>query len=398
MPGINLFTFINKFVNYAGMKTKEFQTGRVMLVAFSHFIHDAYTSFLAPLLPLIIEKLSLTLSQAGLLSTVMQIPALLNPIIGLFADNKGLARWLVVLSPTLTAIPMSLILSTSSYSLLLVLVFIAGISVALYHVPTPVLVSKYSGESKGRGMSIFMTGGETARTLGPMFAVLAVSLLGADHFYAVMGFAVLTSILLYFTLEKEEEKTSIKKSGSLKSTYDEIKHVLIPLSGILSARSFMHASMGIFLTVFVERQTGSLWYGGAALALYEAFGVAGVLSAGTLSDWLGRQRVLFWVLTIAPVAILLFVFTTGIIKIVMLVITGFTVLSTTPVMLAIIQENAKLNPSAANGLFMMISFAVRSIAVFFAGIIGDIAGLENMFIVSALIGFSAVPFLLKLDH
>ncbi|MCK4768509.1 MAG: MFS transporter, partial [Desulfobacula sp.] len=71
-------------------------------------------------------------------------------------------------------------------------------------------------------------------------------------------------------------------------------------------------------------------------------------------------------------------------------------LSTTPVMLAIIQENAEHNPSAANGLFMMVSFAARSIAVVLAGIIGDVAGLENMFIVSALIGFTAIPFLLKL--
>lgn len=378
------------------MKTQKFQTGRVALVAFSHFIHDVYTSFLSPLLPLIIEKLSLTLSQAGLLSTVMQIPALLNPFIGLFVDNKGLARWLVILAPTFTAIPMSLILSASSYYVLLVLLFFAGISVALYHVPSPVLVAKYSGHSKGRGMSIFMTGGESARTLGPIFAIAAVSFLGADHFYAVIGFAVLTSVLLYFTLEKEE--TSIKRNGSLKASFHEIKHVLIPLSGILAARSFMHASMGVFLTVFVERQTGSLWFGGAALALYEAFGVAGVLSAGTFSDWLGRQRVLFWVLMVAPVAILVFVFSTGILKIIMVAVTGFTVLSTTPVMLAIIQDNAKRNPSAANGLFMMTSFAVRSIAVFLAGIIGDAAGLENMFIVSSLIGFSAIPFLLKLDH
>ncbi|MBU8848711.1 MAG: MFS transporter [Desulfobacterales bacterium] len=380
------------------MKTQKFQTGRVALVSFSHFIHDMYTSFLAPLLPIIIEKLSLTLSQAGLLSTVMQIPALLNPFIGLFADNKGLARWLVVLAPTLTAIPMSLILHASSYYILLVMLFFAGISVALYHVPSPVLIAKYSGGKKGRGMSIFMTGGESARALGPMFAVAAVSFLGEDHFYAVMGFAVLTSVLLYFTLEKEEEKTSLKRNGSLKTSFHEIKHVLIPLSGILSARSFMHASMGVFLTVFVERQTGSLWYAGAALALYEAFGVAGVLSAGTFSDWLGRQRVLFWVLMVAPVAILIFVFSTGILKILMLAVTGFTVLSTTPVMLAIIQENAKHNPSAANGLFMMISFAVRSIAVVLAGIIGDLAGLENMFIVSAVIGFCAIPFLLKLEH
>jgi FSR family fosmidomycin resistance protein-like MFS transporter len=380
------------------MKSNNFQTGRVSLVAFSHFIHDVYTSFLSPLLPLIIEKLSLSLSQAGLLSTVMQVPAFLNPYIGLFADNKGLARWLVILAPTLTAMSMSLILSAASYSMLLVLVFLAGISVALYHVPSPVLVAKYSGKKKGRGMSLFMTGGEAARTVGPMFAIAGVSFLGETHFYAVMGFAVLTSVLLYFTLEKEAEKTQIKKTGSIKGAYDEIKHVLVPLAGILTARSFMHASMGVFLTVFVEKETGSLWYGGAALALYEAFGVAGVLSAGTLSDRLGRQRVLFWVLMVAPVAILIFVFTSGPIRLLMLVITGFTVLSTTPVMLAIIQENAKDNPSAANGLFMMTSFAVRSVAVYLAGIIGDLAGLENMFIVSAGIGFFAMPFLLKLGR
>jgi FSR family fosmidomycin resistance protein-like MFS transporter len=182
------------------MKKEPFQTGRVGLVAFSHFIHDLYTSFLSPLLPLIIEKLSLTLSQAGLLSTVMQVPAVLNPMIGLFADNKGIARWLVVLAPTLTAIPMSFILNTSSYALLLILIFLSGISVALYHGPSPVLVAKYSGERKGRGMSLFMTGGESARTLGPMLAVAMVSFLGPDRFYLVIVLAVLTSILLYFTI------------------------------------------------------------------------------------------------------------------------------------------------------------------------------------------------------
>ncbi|MCM2283709.1 MAG: MFS transporter [Desulfobacula sp.] len=380
------------------MKPEPFQTGRVMLVAFSHFVHDVYTSFLSPLLPLIIEKLSLTLGQAGLLSTVMQVPALLNPVIGLFADNRGLARWLVILAPTLTAVSMSLILNAGTYSLLLILVFLAGISVALFHVPSPVLVAGYSGLKKGRGMGLYMTGGEAARMVGPMFAVAAVSFLGQDRFYLVMGLAVLISVLLYFALEKETEKTGMKRKGSIKSAYDEIKHVLVPITGVLAARSFMHAVMGTFLTVFVERQTGSLWYGGAALALYEAFGVAGILCAGTLSDRIGRQRVLFWVLMVAPAAILTFVFTDGFIKVAMVGVAGFTVLSTTPVMLALVQENAKMNPSAANGLFMMASFFVRSVAVFLAGIIGDLAGLDNMFIVSAVIGFFAIPFLLKLDH
>ncbi len=380
------------------MKSQQFNTPRVVLISLSHFVHDVYTSFLSPLMPLLIEKLSLTLSQAGLLSTVMQIPALANPFIGLFADNRGLARWLVILAPTLTAVPMCFLGLAPSFGMLLVLVFVAGISVALFHVPAPVLVAGYSGTRKGRGMSFFMTGGEAARALGPVLAVGAVSFFGLDQFHYVLVFAILTSVVLWFSLEREEEKTAVKKKGSLKETYLEIRHVFNPLCGILGARAFMHASMGMFLTVYVERQTGSLWYGGAALALYEALGVAGVLSAGTLSDRLGRKRVLFWALVTAPAAILVFIFTGGWIRVLMLLVTGFTVLSTTPVMLAIIQENAKQNPSAANGLFMMASFAVRSFAVVLVGGIGDAAGMENMFIVSAAIGFLAIPFLMRLEQ
>lgn len=378
-------------------ESTNFNGYRVSLIAFAHFAHDIYTSFLAPLLPLIIEKLSLTLSQAGLLSTVMQIPAFANPVIGLFADNRGLARWLVILSPTLTALPMSFMGLAPSYGVLLVLVFLAGISVALFHVPAPVLVARYSGNRKGRGMGFFMTGGELARTLGPMIAVAAVSVLGLAHFHFVLVLALATSVLLFFTLEPAGEQTSIKRRGSLKAAYKEIRHVMEPLTGILAARAFMHGSMGMFLTVYVEQHTGSLWYGGAALTLYEALGVAGILSAGTLSDQLGRQRVLFWALVTAPAAILLFVLTSGIFQVLMLLVTGFTVLSTTPVMLALIQENARENPSAANGLFMMVSFAVRSLAVVLAGVLGDAFGMDNMFIISALVGFAAIPFLIKLE-
>lgn len=377
-------------------QTTEFQAARVTTIAFAHFVHDLYTSFLAPLLPLIIEKLSITLSQAGLLSTVMQIPSLANPFIGLFADNKGLARWLVILAPTLTAIPMSFIGIAPSYGILLVLVFVAGISVSLFHVPAPVAVARYSGNFKGRGMGFFMTGGELARTLGPILAVAAVSILSLTHFHYILALALATSVLLFITLEPSGEPVKAKQRGSLTHAYKEVRHVLNPLAAILTARAMMHGSMGMFLTVYVAQATGSLWLGGTALTLYEAMGVAGILSAGTLSDRLGRQRVLFWALSVAPVTILLFALSTGIIQVISLLITGFTVLSTTPVMMALVQENARENPAAANGLFMMISFAVRSLAVVVAGVVADALGMDMMFIISALAGFTAIPFLIKL--
>jgi FSR family fosmidomycin resistance protein-like MFS transporter len=47
-------------------------------------------------------------------------------------------------------------------------------------------------------------------------------------------------------------------------------------------------------------------------------------------------------------------------------------------------------------MFMMVSFAVRSLAVMVVGVIGDLAGMENMFVFSAVAGFLSLPFLMRL--
>ena len=378
------------------MEKKPFQTTNVVLLSFSHFVHDIYTSFLAPLLPLIIDKLGISLGQAGVLSTMLQVPALFNPLIGALVDKKRLARWLVILAPSLTAVPMSLVGNVDSFAALLFLFLLAGTSVALFHVPAPVLICQASGNQVGRGMSFYMAGGEAARTLGPLIGVGFVSLFGLDHFYPVMLFAIATSFLLYLKLAPVEITPLPAKKATFSSAFTVLGPVLVPLAGILSARAFMHSAMAVFLPVFVERQTGNLWLAGSALACYEAMGVVGVLASGTLSDRMGKRRVLFIALAAAPVTLLGFVMSTGIIRFAMLLLTGFFILSTTPVMLAIVQKAGKESPAAANGLFMMVSFVVRSITIVAVGIIGDHTGLETMYVISALTGFCALPFLAKL--
>lgn len=103
-------------------RAKPFQTGGVLVVALCHFVHDVYSGFLAPLLPLLIDKFTLSLTRAGILSTVMQLPALLNPFIGVWTDRNSV-RWLIILAPSLTAVPMSLIGLAPSYAVLLILLF-----------------------------------------------------------------------------------------------------------------------------------------------------------------------------------------------------------------------------------------------------------------------------------
>lgn len=372
-----------------------FHSGRVLALSACHFIHDVYSSFLAPLLPLLIEKLSLTLTQAGLLSTVMQLPALLNPYIGTWADRISV-RYFIILAPAMTAIPMSLIGVAPNYGVLLLLLFVTGISVAMFHVPSPVMVARLSGTRKGKGMSWFMTGGEGARAVGPLVAVALVALMGLEGIYPVMVVGLLASAWLYTGFRDLPVPERSRRAPTVGGTWRDLRHILLPLTAILFSRGFMHASLTAFLPTFITLESGNLWLAAFGLTLFEAAGVVGVLMAGSLSDRLGRRRVLTVSLLCAPASLLLFVWLGGWTRYVTLLITGFTLLSTTPVMLALVQEHAGRNPAAANGWFMMLSFIARSAIVALVGLSGDWIGLRSTYLLSAALGTLGIPFIAML--
>ena len=379
-------------------RSNRFQAGKILALSIGHFIHDVYSSFLSPLLPLLIDKLSLTLTQAGFLSTVMQLPALLNPFIGVLADRISV-RYFVILAPAMTAVPMSLIGIAPSYGVLLLLLFITGISVSIFHVPAPVMISHLSAARKGRGMSFFMTGGELARTIGPLVAVAGVSLLGLEGFYPVMIFGLISTGWLYLKLrDVPANSVHTKRNLSALQTWRQLRYILGPLSAILVARGFMHASLTAFLPTYINLETGNLWLAGIALTLFEFAGVAGVLTAGSMSDLFGRRKTLLVSLIGAPVCLFVFTITGGWFRIAALLVTGFTLLSTTPVMLALVQEHARNAPAAANGLFMMISFIARSAVVVLVGFTADRIGLQATYLISAAMGLIGIPFIFRLPQ
>ena len=68
-----------------------------------------------PLLPVLIEKFSLSNAQAGLLNVFLQWPSLLQPFIGYLADRRNL-RILVVAAPAIAGVCMSLLGVAPSYA------------------------------------------------------------------------------------------------------------------------------------------------------------------------------------------------------------------------------------------------------------------------------------------
>ena len=377
----------------------KFQWGGVLLISFCHMIHDIYTSFLSPLLPLLIEKLSINLTQAGLLGTIVQLPSLLNPLIGRWADKGDRARLFIVLGPVLTSVPMSLLGLAPTYSVLILILLVVGISTSVFHVPAPVMVGRLSGDRKGLGMSFFMIGGESARMLGPLAAVGAVSLWGLEGYYPVMVVGIASSIIIFMRFKDVPVSLNRRSPGSLREAYIEIKPIMKPLTLILFSRGFMHGSLATFLPIFIKQETGSLWLAGAALAMYEASGVAGIFTAGPLSDTIGRKRILGFQLMSAPFfSAPFYCFKRLVERYCAYPDRFYTSVHNTCYACNDPGTRKKQPFCSRTGFYMMISFIARSAVIVLIGFCGDLVGLKITYYISAVMGIAGIPFLFMLPE
>lgn len=369
----------------------QFQTGKVFSITTGHFVHDTFSAFLAPLLPLIIEKLSLSLTLAGTLSAMMQLPSILNPMIG-YLDEKVNLRKLMFFAPAITATLICLMGMAPSYPLLVLILLLAGFSSAIYHALAPAVMARLSGSRVGMGMSFFMAGGEAGRTLGPLIAVSLVTLLTLPGLLPVALVGWVISLFLF--LRFQHAPALPVKSFGFGKIIPHLGSFFAPIFLMTLSRSFMITSLGIYLPTLMKTQGANLWAAGSSLALYQFAGVAGALFSGTLSDRLGRRRILFSTMLVSSLLLILFLNLQGLAILPVLVLLGFLNLSFQPVMLALTQDHFPLLRSVANGLYMAISFISQSVAAIVIGVLGDRFGLHGAFLWSAILSLFALPVLL----
>jgi len=377
---------------------KKFQLKNVIFISFAHFVHDTYGAFLAPIVPLLKSKLGINNTLVSLLFVAQQIPALFNPFIGIIADKIKI-RYLVILAPAVTTICMSLLGVSPYYTIIVVLLFVSGLSSAMFHVPTPVLIKKISGDRIGKGMSFYMLGGEAARTVGPLIIVAAVDVWGLEGMFKLIPFGLLASLMLFFRLHNINLSQDIPKNNTLsgiKATFKEHLPFFLLIAGIMFFRGFMKTSISSFLPTYLEEKGGSLWLGGVSLSVFEFAGAIGAYLAGTFSDKIGRLRMLTIIILVSPFLMLLFIYSEGAMMFPVLLVLGFFLISSTPVLLALVMDIDSEHQAFISGVFMFISFVSSSATNLFVGVLSDYIGLIATYKVASVLAFLAIPFVLVL--
>jgi len=379
-----------------GSSDERFQKDRVLTIAAVHAVHDTYTGFLPPLLPEFIGRFMLTKTKAGLLTVFLQVPSLLQPVIGHLSDRVSL-RYLVILAPAVTATMMSLLGVAPGYAVLALLLTITGLSSAALHAVGPVMVGSVSGPSLGRGMSFWMVGGELGRAIGPIVVVTVVRFLTPEGLPWLIPAGLLASVFLFIRLRNEPgHRPRVNQGLPWRSALKRMRPVMVPLVGIIIVRVFMNSALTTFLPIFLNEQGADLWFAGASLTILEAAGVVGAMLGGSISDRLGRRLVLFISLMTTPIFMFVFLTVSGWAQITILPLLGLTSLSITPVLMAIVQENFPENRALANGLYMALGFTLRSGAVVVMGALGDLFGLRQAFTASAVLMLLGIPLILLL--
>ncbi len=107
----------------------------VVAVGVAHFVNDAYSSFLSPLLPRLMDNLGMSIAlAAGLAMTWSLAASLIQPIAGYLADRYG-RKLFVIGGPLVSGVFLSLIGLAPSVEILALILIVGGMGSAAFHPP-----------------------------------------------------------------------------------------------------------------------------------------------------------------------------------------------------------------------------------------------------------------------
>ncbi|MEA1870924.1 MAG: MFS transporter [Candidatus Bipolaricaulota bacterium] len=358
---------------------------RTAILFFGHMLNDGYASFFAPLLPLLIKRLDLSLAMAGLLGTTrILISSLAQPGLGLLVDRVQ-RPLLVVIGPLLTICAMSLIGRVGTFEQLILLMLVSGLGTALFHPAAAALVATGGGNNRGLVMAFFSAGGTLGGALAPLLIVTVVGLFGIERtpWLLLPGILLLlwVAISLRRTFPARERETTVGKEAI-------ISRPLLLLWSVIVLRSMAAISFSNFLAVLVVQRGGSTFIGGAAISVFLFSGAIGGFIAGNLSDRLGRKAIILVTLVLATPSLLLFLYGPQSISLVVIAVAGLFIFSSTPVGVVAAQELLPGKTGLVSGLVMGLAWGVGGLVLTPIGWLAD-----RFSLVSVLTGVAFLPLL-----
>ena len=347
------------------------------LLSAGHFAIDLYTAALAALQPALVDRLHLSLTQAGILGGLLiTSSSVAQPLYGYLADRFH-SRLFTVLAPATAGVFLSALAVAPSFGWLLVLVGIGGAGAASFHPQASARVTQGVVTSRGTWMAIFISAGTLGMAFGPTFFSWMPAWLGYERTYWAAIPGLLVSGLLWFSLP-EAPRTA--QTGSKRFNIDELRSVWRPLALLyfcVYIRSVVQVTYAQFLPLYLHRERGlAVSSANYVLSIYLLFGALGGFAGGRLADWIGGRRVIMISMLGSVPFLLVFFHAGGMWSYAGLLGGGVMLLFTIPVNVVMAQELAPGQTGTVSAL--MMGFAWGTSGLVFIPLTGWLADRWSM--------------------
>lgn len=253
-------------------------------LAAGHFLGDSYASFLAPLLPALIERHGLNLETAGLLAAVFSITAhLLQPAWGTLSDRWP-GRRFAISGPLLIALCISGIGLMPNLGLLVLMLAVGGSGMAAFHPEAASLTREASASRPSLGMSLFIASGMFGFAFGPLLATGLVGAFGLGG--TAWGFVpgLLGSLVLFKLVPNPAGVSPADPRPATGATQNLRARPLAILWSISILRALVMIGFLTFLPILFARHGHSLQVGGRLITLFLLASATGGILGGYLAE------------------------------------------------------------------------------------------------------------------
>jgi FSR family fosmidomycin resistance protein-like MFS transporter len=348
-----------------------------------HMMVDGYGNIFAPLLPLLIPRLDLTLAAAGTLTMLFQLAASVAQIgFGHLAD-RWRPRVLVMTGPIVAISVLSFVGAATSPPMLAAVLIVGGLGAAAFHPPAAALAHRLGGTRPGFSMSVYITGGTLGFSLGPLlFAPFAQQYgLAWTPLLALPGLAVVAFFI--------RRVPAIPTHASHGAGFGALRPYARPLAllyVIVVLRTLAAISFATFMPVMLTRRGMSLAASATAVALYLFASGLGGFGGGPAADRFGPKRVIALSLVLASPFLFVAPWLSGWPFLAAVAIGGLFLQSTLPVNVTFGQSIAPVSAATVSSLMMGFAWGMGGLSVPIVGLIADRIGIE-----ATLSGLALVP-------
>ncbi|MFO7693556.1 MAG: MFS transporter [Vicinamibacterales bacterium] len=346
----------------------------VYRLAGAHFVSDAYSNIYAPLLPVLIPRLGLSLAAAGTLAMLFQLSASVSQLgFGHLAD-RWRPRLLVVAGPIISVAVLSLIGIAWSPLTLGVVLVAGGLGGAAFHPTAAALVHRLGGRRRGLAMSIHITGGSLGYSLAPVIFAPFVDVFGLSWtpILALPGLALLVPVLLR---APQARPFGSGASGGFALLRPFAKPLTL-LYLIVVLRTVTSLSLATFVPVLLTRQGWSVGMAGVAVSAYLFSASVGGFAGGPMADRFGPKRVIGGSMLLAVPLLVAATRMEGWPLVLMLTAGGFFLQSTLPVNVTFAHQIAPVSAATVSSLMMGFAWGTGGLTAPLVGSMADRFGIE----------------------